>query len=75
MKEYGEQEYVCQVYDLDQPLAYFASDRCQHVVRCRDCRHFERDATPHDATRPHFCCWLGIDLDEDGGFCSWGARM
>lgn len=29
MTEYGEQEYVCQVYDLDQPLAYFASDRCQ----------------------------------------------
>ena len=44
------------------------------VVRCKDCKHFIYDATPHDDEQPHFCTELGADLEDDGGFCAWGRR-
>ena len=74
MTEYGEQEYVCQVYDLDQPLAYFASDRCQQVVRCRDCKRFAQDDSDHDYRSGWWCKRWDTDMVKPDGFCAWGER-
>lgn len=48
--------------------------RREHIVRCRDCVYFFRDATLHDEDCPHFCSMHGIDMTEDDNFCSWGRR-
>lgn len=60
---------------------YYASHNDDHygtlheeIVRCRDCKHFEKDATPHDEWYPHFCSKLGTDVVTPGGFCAWGER-
>ena len=74
MTEYGEQEYVCQVYDLDQPLAYFASDRCQAVVRCGDCKRFAQDDSDHDYRSGWWCKRWDTDMVKPDGFCAWGER-
>ena len=47
----------------------------ERIVRCKDCYFFLRGATPHDDDCPHFCVKHGIDMDDDGGFCSWGRRL
>lgn len=44
----------------------------EHIVRCKDCYYFFRNATPHDDECPHFCSKHGIDMGEDDNFCSWG---
>lgn len=45
----------------------------EEIVRCKDCKWFDRDRTPED-DYPHFCHEIGIDLMEDDGFCAWGGR-
>lgn len=74
MSEYGEQEYVCQVYDLDQPLAYFVSDRCQAVVRCGNCKRFTQDDSDHDYRSGWWCKRWDTDMVKPDGFCAWGER-
>lgn len=45
----------------------------EHIVRCKDCHYFFRDASPYEIDDcPHFCSKHGIDMAEDDGFCSWG---
>lgn len=45
----------------------------EHIVRCKDCHYFLRDASPYEIDDcPHFCSKHGIDMAEDDGFCSWG---
>jgi hypothetical protein len=46
----------------------------ESIVRCRDCKHFTRDATPHDAAFPDWCSKLGTDYVQPDGFCAWGER-
>lgn len=47
----------------------------EHIVRCKDCHYFVRDASPYEIDDyPHFCSKHGIDMAEDDGFCSWGRR-
>ena len=46
----------------------------EEIVRCHDCKHFEKDATPHDEWYPNWCSKLGTDVVTPGGFCSWGER-
>lgn len=46
----------------------------EEIVRCGDCKYFEKDATPHDEWYPHFCSKLGTDVVVPGGFCAWGER-
>lgn len=47
----------------------------EHIVRCKDCHCFFRDASPYEIDDcPHFCSKHGIDMAEDDGFCSWGRR-
>ena len=48
--------------------------RGEEIVRCRDCRHFDEDATPHDSQYPNFCHLHGIDMSGRNGFCAWGER-
>lgn len=44
------------------------------IVRCRDCKNYTRDATPHDAAFPDWCSKLGTDYVQPDGFCAWGER-
>lgn len=44
----------------------------ERIVRCGDCKHFEKDVTPHDEWYPHFCSKLGTDVVTPSGFCSYG---
>ena len=45
----------------------------EHIVRCKNCNCFLRDASPYEIDDcPHFCSKHGIDMAEDDGFCSWG---
>lgn len=48
--------------------------RYETLVRCRDCEGFNKNATPHDDTMPHFCSLLGIDLKDGDGFCKWARK-
>ena len=59
----GKGNDLCNMWVTDQP-----------VTRCRDCKTFKRNATPHDPEYPHFCVKHGIDLKDGDGFCSWGER-
>jgi len=47
----------------------------QPHIRCKYCRFFLRDATPHDDECPHFCRKNGFDMADDDGSCSWAERM
>ena len=42
------------------------------IVRCRDCKHFDENATPRDRECPDFCRRLGVDMAGGNGFCAWG---
>lgn len=43
----------------------------EKIVRCRACKWFREDWTPHDRERPYFCVLHGDDLADGYGFCSW----
>lgn len=44
----------------------------ERIVRCGNCKHFEKDATPHDEWYPHWCSKLGTDVVTPSSFCSCG---
>ena len=44
------------------------------VVRCRECRRFIENATPHDDDHKHFCTKHGIDEVVPDGYCKWGEK-
>jgi hypothetical protein len=63
------EERVCVIDE-----AYTAITVKEEVIRCRDCKHFTRNATPHDAAFPDWCSKLGTDYVQPDGFCAWGER-
>lgn len=69
-------EYVCEL-PVEGMVSFMSGSELipvlEHVVRCRDCKSFREDATPHDHERPHFCGLHGIDLSDGDGFCAWGV--
>lgn len=45
------------------------------LTRCRDCKWFRANATPHDPDgRYNFCTQFGFDFKGSNGFCAWGER-
>lgn len=48
----------------------------EQVIRCRDCENFIQDFVPdgYFDEYPHFCKKLGIDMEDDNGFCAWGRK-
>ena len=65
-------EVICTALDLDEPRAFFAKEKVEYVVRCRDCEHYD----PRDAG---CMCWVMaanklLHVNNPDGFCAWGER-
>lgn len=60
---------------LQQPLYSVVSQIKQldgiDIVRCRECRHFEKNES---ILRGEWWCDLWADTIEDDGYCSYGER-
>lgn len=46
----------------------------EEIVRCRDCKHYEKDPDPIDPGWPMMCADSGRDMLEPYGYCAWGER-
>lgn len=47
----------------------------ERIIRCRECKWFRENATPHDTDgRYNFCTQFGFDFKGSNGFCAWGER-
>lgn len=68
----NETQYICTIYGWFSGIE--VEEVHEPIVRCRDCKGFKEDATPHDDTMPHFCSVLGIDLEDGDGFCKWARK-
>lgn len=73
-KECTRKEYVA-CLDFERSLYAVYLDASEEIIRCRDCKWFRENATPHDPDgRDNFCTQHGFDFEGDNGFCAWAER-
>ena len=65
-------EVIAKYADIDEPQAFFAREKVEYVVRCRDCEHF--DPIIHSCRRFDDLCGEHVSYVFDDGFCAWGVR-
>ena len=63
-------EVICTALDLDEPRAFFAKEKVEYVVRCKDCKRTEDKPGLHG----ELWCWYHEQRVEPDGFCAWGER-
>ena len=63
-------EYITETYGIANGVIY--TERHEEIVRCRDCRHYEKaDYIEYN----YDFCGLNIPhIIEPNGFCAWGER-
>ena len=72
-------EYVCKVkeYRSSWGETYrWAEEYKEHIVRCRDCKHYYEAEDYHPQGNVLRCCCKYFDAYSDeivpDGFCAWG---
>lgn len=65
-------EYVCDVIEPPAIGSYRKIAFLEEVVRCRDCKFFDKDQVACDRWDTVFPCPSASD--EGQGFCAWGTR-
>ena len=66
----GKNAYLCSV---DCVLRKVPAADVVAVVRCRDCKHHQREQDPCHGRTEHYCKKLSAEVYKDF-FCSYGER-
>lgn len=49
--------------------------KCEEIVRCRDCKYYEKTTVDEDGEgEPSWCSHFQYEWLREDGFCAWGER-
>ncbi|MBX9032659.1 hypothetical protein [Gordonibacter massiliensis (ex Traore et al. 2017)] len=66
-------EYVVDSDETRVPKAWFLSNGCAKLVRCRDCAMLG-DGAVDERGGPYLWCKRTLWRTEPGGYCAWAER-